>query len=121
MCIDREVAARSVVGEVTAYTMGVEVDYGVSIIIISLSVTVILGGSFGFRRCGISTLLLMLNFCAVDFSINSSTLAMRSLYSEALLTGCSCTSRMFTISCCCDTNALIACRITQAASSLIMT
>ena len=54
-------------GEVTADAMGVAVDYGVSILIIPFSATVLIGGSFGFIWCGISTLFLMLNFCAVDF------------------------------------------------------
>ena len=47
--------------------MGVAVDDWVSILIISFSTTILLGGSFGFRWCGLSTLFLMLNFCAVDF------------------------------------------------------
>ena len=55
-------------GEVTADATGVAVDDGVAILIICLSATVLLGGSFGFRRCGIFTIFLMLNYCAVDFS-----------------------------------------------------
>ena len=54
-------------GKVTFDSMGVAVYDGVSILIISLSATVILGGYFGFRWCRISTLFLMLNFCAIDF------------------------------------------------------
>ena len=54
-------------GELTADAMVVVVDDGVSIFIISFSATVLIGGSFGFRRCGIFTLFLMLKFCAVDF------------------------------------------------------
>ena len=55
-------------GEVTADAMVGAVYYGLSILIITLSATVLIGGSFGFRRCDISTLFLMLDFCAVDFS-----------------------------------------------------
>ena len=54
-------------GEVTADAMSVAVDDGVSILTISYSFTVLLGGSFGFRRCGISTLFLMMNFFDVGF------------------------------------------------------
>ena len=54
--------------EVTADVMGVALDDKVSILIIYLSANVLLCGSFGFRRCDISTLFLMLDFCAVDFS-----------------------------------------------------
>ena len=52
------------------------------------------------------------------FSISSSNFTLRSLYSEALFTGCSCTVRMFTISCCCAVNASLGCRITLVDSSL---
>ena len=54
-------------GDVTADAMGVAVDYGVSILIIPLTATVLIRGSFWFRRSGIFTLFLMLKFCAVDF------------------------------------------------------
>ena len=47
---------------------GVSVDDGVAIFIVSLSKTFLIVGSFGFRRCGIFTLFLMLKCCAVDFS-----------------------------------------------------
>ena len=62
-----ELSVHADVGQVTADTMGVEVDDGVSILIISLSVTVLLGGSFGFIQSGLFTLFLMLNLFAVDF------------------------------------------------------
>ena len=48
----------------------------------------------------------------------TSNLSLRSLYSEALLPGCSCTERMFAISCCCDENDLLSCSITLESSSL---
>ena len=67
MCIARELAVHSVVGEVTTDAIGVAVDDGLSILIVSFRATVLLGGSFGFRRCGISNLFLMLKFFAVDF------------------------------------------------------
>ena len=67
VCIARELAVHAAVSEITADAMGVAVDNGVSILIISFSTNLILGGYFGFRRCGISTLLLILKFCAVDF------------------------------------------------------
>ena len=118
MCIVQEIAVHATVGEVTADAMDVALDDGVSILIISFIKTVLLGGSFGFIHCWISTLLLMLNFCVVDFSISSSTLDMRSLYSEAMLTGCSCTSHMLKISCYCAANTSISCRIALVASSL---
>ena len=121
VCITRELAVHAAVGEVTADSMGVAVDDGVFIFIISCSATVLLGGSFGFRRCGISTLFLMLNFCAVDFSISSSTLDLRSLYSEALFTVFSCTVRMFAISFCCGVNDSLSCRISFAYSPLSLT
>ena len=54
-------------GEVTADSVGVTVNDGVSILIIYFRATFLLGGSFGFIRCGISNPFLMLNFCAVDF------------------------------------------------------
>ena len=50
------------VGEVTADSMDVTVDDGVSILIIFFITTVLIGGSFGFRRCGLSTLFLVLKF-----------------------------------------------------------
>ena len=53
-------------GEFTADAMGVVVDDGVSILIISFRANFLLGGSFGFIQCVISTILLMLNFRAVD-------------------------------------------------------
>ena len=118
MCIASELAVHDNVGGVAANYMGVAVDDGVSILIISFSATIILCGSCGFRHCGISTLLLMLNFCAVDFSIILSTLPLRSLYSDSLFNVCSCTARMITISCCCDANYLLSCRIALAVSSL---
>ena len=46
---------------------------------------------------------------------------MRSLYYEALFTDCSCTARMFAVSCCFDENYLLSCRIASAALSLIPT
>ena len=67
VCITWEIAVNSSIGEVMADFMGVAVDNGVSILIVSLSVTVFIGGSFGFRRCGIFNIFLMLKFCAVDF------------------------------------------------------
>ena len=118
MCIAQELAVNAVVGEVTADAMSTAVDDRVSIIMIYFSMTFLLSGSFGFRRCGISTLFLILNLCDVNFSISSSTLALRSLYSEALFTGCSCTLRMFVIYCCCAVNASLSCRIALADSSL---
>ena len=54
VCIAWKLAVHAVVGDVTDGAMGVAVDDGVSILIIYLSATVLLGGSFGFRRCGIS-------------------------------------------------------------------
>ena len=54
VCIAWELAVHADMGEVTADGMGVAVDDGVSILIIYLSATVLLGGSFGFKRCGIS-------------------------------------------------------------------
>ena len=62
-----ELLFHAVVGEVTADSMGVVVYYGVSILIISLSSTVLLGVSFGFIWCGVFTIFLMLKFCAIDF------------------------------------------------------
>ena len=53
--------------EFTANAMCVTVDDGVYILIMSLIVTVLIGGSFGFRRCGIFTLFLIMKFGAVDF------------------------------------------------------
>ena len=118
MCITWEIAVHAAVSEVTANVIVVAVDDGVSILIIYFSVTFLLSGSFGFRRCGLSTLFLMLNFCVVDFSIIYSTLDLRSLYYEALSTGCSCTAHIFEISCCCAADYLISFRISLADSSL---
>ena len=67
VCIARELAVHYDVGEVTADAMGVVLYYGVSILIIFFSVTVLFGGSFGFRRCGITTLFLMLKFLLLIF------------------------------------------------------
>ena len=67
VCIAWELAVHSSMGEVTADSMGVAVDDWVSILIISLSATVLLDGSFEFIQCGVFTLFLMLKFCAVDF------------------------------------------------------
>ena len=47
--------------------MGVSVYDGVYILIIPLSTTVLLGGSFGLRQYEIFTLFLMMKFCAVGF------------------------------------------------------
>ena len=66
-CIALEIVVHANVGGVTADVMSVSVDDGVYILIISLRATDLLGGSFGFRRSGIFTLYLMLNFCDVDF------------------------------------------------------
>ena len=121
VCISQELAVHAAVGEFMADAMVVAVDYGVSILIVSFGATFFLGGSIGFRRCEISTLFLMLNFCTVEFSINSSTLDLSSLYSEALFTGCSCKARIFAIYCCCAANYLLSCRIVLAASSLSTT
>ena len=101
--------------------MGLAVYYGVPILIISSSTTVLIGVSFGFRPCGIYTFFLVLNFCYVYFSISLSTLAPRSLYSEALFNGCSCAARLLSIYCCCDANASISCRISLEASFFIPT
>ena len=108
-------------GEFTADYMGVAVDYRLSILIIYFSKTVLIYGSFRFRNCGVSTLFLMLNFCAVDFSISLSTLDLSSLYSEVLFTGCSCTALMFVIYFYCAVNALLSCKIELGASSLSLT
>ena len=67
MCIDWELAVHAAVGEVTADSIGVAVDDRLSIIIMSLSAIFPLGGSFGFRWCGLFTLFLMMQFGAVDF------------------------------------------------------
>ena len=67
MYIPWELAVYAYLGEVTTYNMGVALDDGVSILIISLSATVLLDGSFEFIQCGVFTLFLMLKFCAVDF------------------------------------------------------
>ena len=67
VCIACELSVHASVDEITADYMGVEVDDGVSILIISFSTTVLLGGSFGFIWCGISTLFPTMNFCSVDF------------------------------------------------------
>ena len=76
VCISQELAVHAEVGEITADVMGVVLDYGGSILIISLRMTVLLGDFFGFRRCDISTLFLVLNFYAVDVSISLYTLAL---------------------------------------------
>ena len=55
------------------------------------------------------------------FFIGSSTLALISLYSEALFTGCSCTARIFEIYCCCDANSSLSCSISLEASLLSST
>ena len=81
VCIAWKLAVHAAVGKVTAYAMGVSVYDGVYILIVSFSVTLLLVVSFGFRRCWISTIFLMLNFCDVYFSISSSTLVMSSFYS----------------------------------------
>ena len=62
-----DIAVHDVAGEVTYDIMGMSVDHGTSILIISLSTNVLLGGSFGVRWCGIFTIFLILKFCAVDF------------------------------------------------------
>ena len=67
VCIAWELAFYASMGEVAAESMGAALDDGVSILIISFSAAVFIGVSFGFIRCEISTLFLMLNFCAVDF------------------------------------------------------
>ena len=121
MCITWELVVYAAVSEVTADAMGVAVDDGISILIISFSTIFLLGGSFGFRRCGLFTLFLMLNFCAVYFSIISFNLDLRSLYSEALFTGCTFTVIMFVIYSCCDANALLSCRMALEASSVTLT
>ena len=118
VCISWELSVHAAVGEVTADAMVGAVYYGLSILIITLSATVLIGGSFGFRRSGIFNLFLMLNFCAVGFSMSLSTLDLIYLYYDALFTGCSCTARMLAIYCCCDVNASISCRIALEASSL---
>ena len=66
VCITRELAVHAAVGEVTADSMGVAVDDGVSILIIYLSANVLLCGSFGFRRSGILTLFLTQIFSSRD-------------------------------------------------------
>ena len=55
------------------------------------------------------------------FFISSSTLDLRSLYFEALFSGCSCTAWMFIIYWCCAANALFGCSIALPYSSLIPT
>ena len=72
-------------GEVMASSVGVAVDEGLSILIMTLSTSIILGGSFGFIWWGVFTLFLILKFCADDFSISFSTLDLSPLYYEALL------------------------------------
>ena len=67
VCIAWELVVHAAVGEVISDAMGVEVDDGVSILIISLRVTVLIGSYFGFIRSGILALFLMMKFCAVDF------------------------------------------------------
>ena len=66
VCISWELAVHAEM-VVKADAMGVVVYDELSILIISFIDTVILGGSFGFRRCGISTLFLILIFFAVGF------------------------------------------------------
>ena len=51
VCITWELAVHADVGKVMADAMRVSVDDGVSILIIYLRATILLGGSFGFRRC----------------------------------------------------------------------
>ena len=65
VCIAWEIAVYASVGDITADAIGVAVDDGLSILIISSSATVLLGGSFGSLLCGLITLFLMLNFCAI--------------------------------------------------------
>ena len=67
VCIACELSVHASVDEITADYMDVAVDDGVSILIIYIRATVLLGGSFGFRRSGLFTLFLILNFCAVYF------------------------------------------------------
>ena len=67
LCIPSELAFHADMDEFTDDAMGVAVDDRVSILIISFIVTFLLDGSFGFGRCGIFTLFLMLNFYVVDF------------------------------------------------------
>ena len=55
------------------------------------------------------------------FAISLSTLALRSLYSEVLFTGCYCTARMLAVSFCFVASASLGFRIALAASSLILT
>ena len=68
VCIAWELVVHAAVGGVTSNSMSVALYDGLSILIISLSVTVLHGGFFGLRRCGIFTLFLLLDFCAVGFS-----------------------------------------------------
>ena len=67
VCISWELAVHAAIGEVTDDAMGGTLDDGISILIISFSMTVPFDVYFAFRRCGISTIFLMLNFCAVGF------------------------------------------------------
>ena len=60
MCIAWELAVHAAVGKVMTDAMDVALNYGVSILIIYFRTTVLLGGPFGFRWCGIYTLFLML-------------------------------------------------------------
>ena len=60
-------------------------------------------------------------FVLLIFPISSSTLDLRSLYYEALFTGCYYTASMFAIYCCCYENALLSCRIALADSSFSTT
>ena len=62
-----ELVVHAAVGEVMSDAMGMAVDDGVSILIISLSSNALLGGSFGFIRSGVFNIFLMLNVCAVGF------------------------------------------------------
>ena len=89
LCIAWELSVYTSMGEVTASAVGMAVDDGLSILIMTLSTSILLGGSFGFRWWGIFTLFLMLKFCADDFSISLYTLDLSPLYSEALFISCS--------------------------------
>ena len=58
------------------------------------------------------------SFVLLIFAISLYTLAIRTLYSEEMFTGCSCTASIFSIYYCCDANALLSCSISLTASSL---
>ena len=121
MCIAWELEVHAAMGEVIDDTMVVAVDDGASILIIYLIETVLLGGYFGFRYCYISTIFLMVNFCTVDFFHQSVYFGSVVLYSEAILTSCYCTSRMFAISCCCTANYFLSCSMALEDSSFSST